>query len=260
MYEEIPYKFKYMLNKITNCIIKHIIKNLGNNLLIETKLILINNYIIDIFDTSEGSRNACINNSLNKINNSITFIDKSIPGKIVSTKYDNNISFSKLSNVFINLDKKELNENLNQNSEEKNNYKVSPYKDKFKIIRLKKLLKNEQEKSAIKELSYLKKLSFVQEKLNYYETKKKTNDKARSFLDLDNKHISVKVDKENEIKTKINNSSIYNIKLSNNDYITLINNFRNKKINFFYPNTTRVIKHSKSQIKILNKNKKGKNN
>ena len=41
MYEEIPYKFKYMLNKITNCIIKHIIKNLGNNLLIETKLILI---------------------------------------------------------------------------------------------------------------------------------------------------------------------------------------------------------------------------
>ena len=41
MYEELPYKYKYMINKIVNCIIQYIMRNLKNNLLIETKLILI---------------------------------------------------------------------------------------------------------------------------------------------------------------------------------------------------------------------------
>ena len=64
MLTEIPYKFKYMLNKIINCIIEFIMKNFKNDLLLESKLILINNYILEVFHTTEISGN--INTKLNK--------------------------------------------------------------------------------------------------------------------------------------------------------------------------------------------------
>ena len=40
MFEEIPYKFQYMLNKILNCIIEYIVKNRKNSTMIESKLLL----------------------------------------------------------------------------------------------------------------------------------------------------------------------------------------------------------------------------
>ena len=52
MNSEIPYKYKYMLNKIINCIIEYITNNLNNHNLIESKLLLINNYILDVIQNN----------------------------------------------------------------------------------------------------------------------------------------------------------------------------------------------------------------
>jgi hypothetical protein len=238
MYEEIPYKFKYMLNKIIKCIIEYISKNLNNNLLIESKLILINNYILDIFRSQETSRNNFTKTKIKKLNHSKTFSDKAL-----TPEFDKNITLSKFSNIFLNIKTKGKDSNISPNNQE-----IFPYKDKYKIMKLKKLLKNEQEKSMIKELSYLKRLSFVQEKLNFYESNKVNNDKTKNNIDLDTKNISFKFDEEKNLKNKINNNTISMNK--NLDYFTLINSYRNHKINLFYPNTSRIVKHALSQRKI----------
>ena len=169
MFEEIPYKFQYMLNKILNCIIEYIIKNRKNSTMIESKLLLINNYILDIFHSPEISRNGFMNRKFQQMMNSSTFSDKT-----VSPEHDKNITLSKFTNIFFNIMQKGKDD-----SKEQIKTPISPYRDKNKIIKLKKLLKNEQEKSMIKELSYLKKLSFVQEKLNYYESKRNNIEKKR---------------------------------------------------------------------------------
>ena len=238
MYEELPYKYKYMINKIVNCIIQYIMRNLKNNLLIETKLILINNYILDVFNTTEISRNSAINVKLNNKTNLSTFTEKNNISKSISPEYDNNVTFSKLSNIILDMGQKNIREKIIKNYNEHSKIKLSPYNNnqKYKIIKLKKLLKNEQEKSMIKELSYLKRLSFVQEKLNFYESNKVNNDKTKNNIDLDTKNISFKFDEEKNLKNKINNNTISMNK--NLDYFTLINSYRNHKINLFYPKTS----------------------
>ena len=260
MYGDIPYKFKYILNKIVNCLIQYIMNNLSNHLLVESKLILINNYIIDVFKSREELRNGkkLLNHNSHKNPNSNTFIDKSVSNKIITPIFGSNVTLSKFNHVFLNLGQKDFKENINKSNNEKIGVKISAYKEKekFKLIRLRKLLKDEQEKSMMKELSYLKRLSLVQEKLNFYETIKGNSIKAKNSLEIDNKinPNSFRVNEEKIAKSKMNKSMNNNIKLSNKDYLTLINCFRNRRINLFYPNTTRVLKHSVSQKKISDKN------
>jgi hypothetical protein len=249
MYGEIPYKYRYMLNKIINCIIEYIMKNLRNSLIVESKLLLINNYIIEIFTSHDIlGKNSSILTKINSTNS----LDKTSPNNKISLKYDKNASFSKLNNIVLSLSDKNTIENTNQNHNEQNIIKILPYKDKYKIIKLKKLLKNEQEKSAIKELSYLKRLSFFQEKLNFYESKNLSPDKSKNNNDIDNNNISLKFD-EDKIKSKLN--------INNNvDYWTIINSCKTKRSSeikkLFFRNTKRMMRHSMSHQKLFDKDNK----
>ena len=251
MFEEIPYKFQYMLNKILNCIIEYIIKNRKNSTMIESKLLLINNYILDIFHTPEISRNGFMNRKFQQMMNSSTFSDKT-----VSPEHDKNITLSKFTNIFFNIMQKGKDD-----SKEQIKTPISPYRDKNKIIKLKKLLKNEQEKSMIKELSYLKKLSFVQEKLNYYESKRNNIEKKRrnNNNSKESKSISfLQLKAEKNLRARISKNLINNL-----SYLTVINSCKNKKLNFFqnnvFQNTSRIIKHPVNQNKIDDKEVKKQN-
>ncbi len=252
MFEEIPYKFQYMLNKILNCIIEYIIKNRKNSTMIESKLLLINNYILDIFHTPEISRNGFMNRKFQQMMNSSTFSDKT-----VSPEHDKNITLSKFTNIFFNIMQKGKDD-----SKEQIKTPISPYRDKNKIIKLKKLLKNEQEKSMIKELSYLKKLSFVQEKLNYYESKRNNIEKKRrnnNNNSKESKSISfLQLKAEKNLRARISKNLINNL-----SYLTVINSCKNKKLNFFqnnvFLNTSRIIKHPLNQNKIDDKEVKKQN-
>jgi len=245
MYGDIPYKFKYMLNKIINCILEYVVKNLNDKPLIESKFLLINNYILDIFQNPEITSNGFKYKKLQKISNSYG-------NKTIMPEFEKNVTLSKFNNIFLHIKQKEKNtsDNLSHNSPYKDN-------DKDKIIKLKKLLKNEQERSLIKELSYLKQLSFVQEKLNYYESKMnkinqykkaKENEKNASFT-------FIKVKKKILEKMK-------NYPIDKMNYLTMINSTKNQKVNFFkndlFPNTSRTIKHSISQYKFNNNDKENK--
>jgi len=249
MYGEIPYKYRYMLNKIINCIIEYIMKNLRNSLIVESKLLLINNYIIEIFTSHDIlGKNSSILTKINSTNS----LDKTSSNNIISLKYDKNASFSKLNNIVLSLSDKNTIENTNQNHNEQNILKILPYKDKYKIIKLKKLLKNEQEKSAIKELSYLKRISFFQEKLNFYESKNLSPDGSKNNNDIDNNNISLKFD-EDKIKSKLN--------INNNvDYWTIINGCKTKRSSeikkLIFRNTKRMMRHSMSHQKLFDKDNK----
>ena len=254
MYGEIPYKFKYMLNKIINCIMENILKYISNRLLVESKLILINNYIIDVFNSVEISKNSILNNyCMNTPNNNNNIINKSSSKKIIFPKYENNVTCSKLSNVYLNLSEKDSIENSGLNGQEKFNFNISPYKDKYKLHKLKILLKNEQEKSIMKELSYLKRLSFVQKKLDFYESIKNNNDKSKNISEINNKNNKIKLDEENTIKPKLNNSS-----LDNTDHLALINSSNNKMLSPFKKDKViynlKEMKHSMSHKKLFNIN------
>ena len=248
MYGEIPYKFKYMLNKIIKCIMENILKYISNRLLVESKLILINNYIIDIFNSIEISKNSILNNYTP--NNYSNNVNKSFSKKIIFPKYENNVTCSKLSNVYLNLSEKDSVENNGLNGQEKYNMNIFPYKDKYKLNKLKILLKNEQEKNIMKELSYLKRLSFVQKKLDFYESIKNNNDKSKNASEMNNKNNLIKLDEENIIKPKLNNSSI-----DNNDHLTVIDNSKNKGLNPIKKDkiiyNLKEMKHSMSHKKLF---------
>ena len=251
MNSEIPHKYKYMLNKIINCIIEYIIKNLNNHNLIESKLLLINNYIVDVFHNQELSRNEIMKKKYKKIPTSRTFHDKT-----VSPEYDKKITLSKFNNIILNINKNDKNP-----KEQNDERKISSYNDKIKINQLKKLLKNEQDKNMIMELAYLKKLSFIQEKLHFYESKKnnsKNNINNNNNLQQsseDNKtFLSIFPDKEKEkenIKSKLTKN------ISNK---IMAKSTKNKKIkNDFFSFDSKNKRHSMnlSQFNdsILNKSK-----
>ena len=243
MNSEIPYKYKYMLNKIINCIIEYITNNLNNHNLIESKLLLINNYILDVVQNKELTRNITTKKKFKKISVSKTFRDKT-----VTPEYDKKINLSKFNNIFLNIRKNDM------NSKERNNPKpISSYNEKYKINKLKNLLKDEQEKSMLMELAYLKKLSFVQEKLNYYESKSNINNNLQQSTD-DDKNIFYILKVRENAKEKMINKLTKNI-----NFITTMNNNKNKKKKFFengvFSFDSKNIKHSMSISRIKYKTK-----
>ena len=243
MNSEIPYKYKYMLNKIINCIIEYITNNLNNHNLIESKLLLINNYILDVVQNKELTRNITTKKKFKKISVSKTFRDKT-----VTPEYDKKITLSKFNNIFLNIRKNDI------NPKEINNPKpISSYNEKYKINKLKNLLKDEQEKSMLMELAYLKKLSFVQEKLNYYESKSNINNNLQQSTD-DDKNIFYILKVRENAKEKMINKLTKNI-----NFITTMNNNKNKKKKFFENGVfffdSKNIKHSMSISRIKYKTK-----
>ena len=243
MNSEIPYKYKYMLNKIINCIIEYITNNLNNHNLIESKLLLINNYILDVVQNKELTRNITTKKKFKKISVSKTFRDKT-----VTPEYDKKITLSKFNNIFLNIRKNDI------NPKEINNPKpISSYNEKYKINKLKNLLKDEQEKSMLMELAYLKKLSFVQEKLNYYESKSNINNNLQQSTDDDKNIFYIFTARENA-KEKMRNKLTKNINI-----ITSMNNTKNKKKKFFendvFSFDSKNIKHSMSISRIKYKTK-----
>ena len=243
MNSEIPYKYKYMLNKIINCIIEYITNNLNNHNLIESKLLLINNYILDVVQNKELTRNITTKKKFKKISVSKTFRDKT-----VTPEYDKKITLSKFNNIFLNIRNNDI------NPKEINNPKpISSYNEKYKINKLKNLLKDEQEKSMLMELAYLKKLSFVQEKLNYYESKSNINNNLQQSTDDDKNIFYILTVRENAKEKMIN-------KLTKNiNFITTMNNNKNKKKKFFendvFSFDSKNIKHSMSISRIKYKTK-----
>ena len=243
MNSEIPYKYKYMLNKIINCIIEYITNNLNNHNLIESKLLLINNYILDVVQNKELTRNITSKKKFKKISVSKTFRDKT-----VTPEYDKKITLSKFNNIFLNIRNNDI------NPKEINNPKpISSYNEKYKINKLKNLLKDEQEKSMLMELAYLKKLSFVQEKLNYYESKSNINNILQQSTD-DDKNIFYILKVRENAKEKMINKLTKNI-----NFITTMNNNKNKKKKFFengvFSFNSKNIKHSMSISRIKYKTK-----
>jgi len=243
MNSEIPYKYKYMLNKIINCIIEYITNNLNNHNLIESKLLLINNYILDVVQNKELTRNITTKKKFKKISVSKTFRDKT-----VTPEYDKKITLSKFNNIFLNIRNNDI------NPKEINNPKpISSYNEKYKINKLKNLLKDEQEKSMLMELAYLKKLSYVQEKLNYYESKSNFNNNLQQSTDDDKNIFYILTVRENAKEKMIN-------KLTKNiNFITTMNNNKNKKKKFFengvFSFDSKNIKHSMSISRIKYKTK-----
>ena len=243
MNSEIPYKYKYMLNKIINCIIEYITNNLNNHNLIESKLLLINNYILDVVQNKELTRNITTKKKFKKISVSKTFRDKT-----VTPEYDKKITLSKFNNIFLNIRNNDI------NPKEINNPKpISSYNEKYKINKLKNLLKDEQEKSMLMELAYLKKLSFVQEKLNYYESKSNINNNLQQSTD-DDKNIFYILKVRENAKEKMINKLTKNI-----NFITTMNNNKNKKKKLFendvFSFDSKNIKHSMSISRIKYKTK-----
>ena len=243
MNSEIPYKYKYMLNKIINCIIEYITNNLNNHNLIESKLLLINNYILDVVQNKELTRNITTKKKFKKISVSKTFRDKT-----VTPEYDKKITLSKFNNIFLNIRNNDI------NPKEINNPKpISSYNEKYKINKLKNLLKDEQEKSMLMELAYLKKLSFVQEKLNYYESKSNINNNLQQSTEDDKNIFYIFTARENA-KEKMRNKLTKNINI-----ITSMNNTKNKKKKFFendvFSFDSKNIKHSMSISRIKYKTK-----
>ena len=243
MNSEIPYKYKYMLNKIINCIIEYITNNLNNHNLIESKLLLINNYILDVVQNKELTRNITTKKKFKKISVSKTFRDKT-----VTPEYDKKITLSKFNNIFLNIRNNDI------NPKEINNPKpISSYNEKYKINKLKNLLKDEQEKSMLMELAYLKKLSFVQEKLNYYESKSNINNNLQQSTD-DDKNIFYILKVRENAKEKMINKLTKNININ-----TTMNNNKNKKKKFFengvFSFDSKNIKHSMSISRIKYKTK-----
>ena len=241
MYDEIPYKYKYMLNKIIRCLLDYISKNLNDKPLLESKLLLINNYILDIFKHSENSRNK--NRNINsQISNTKTYDDR-----VKMPELEKNVNLSKISNILLGMNKYEINNNTQRKT-------LLPYKDKNTNMKLKRLLKNEKDKSSLKELFYLKKLSFVEEKLNYYESTINKMNNIKNINDIDRNISSMFIEKEKNMKEKVKD-----INLSNNlDDLTIINNScKMKRINLFknesVPNYSKRNKFSISQGEFNNK-------
>ena len=214
MYDEIPCKYKFMLDKIIKCLLESIWKNLNNKPLLESKLLLINNYVLEIFSHSENQRN---NNTNKKLLNFKTLDDRTkIP------ELEKNVNLSKFSNIILNINKKEKDSNTQR-------IKISPYKDKNTNIKLKKLLKNEKDKSSLKELFYLKKLSFVEKKLNFYESKINKKNDTKDNNNIVRNNSSLFIGKEKNM-----NDIIKHFFTNRLNELTIINNScKMKKINLF---------------------------
>ena len=222
MYEELSNKFKDILNRIILCINDYIEKNIHNPSLVESKLLLINNYTVDILNNSEIFSNTTNQNNSQQY----TIQDKNSLNQLISSRdyEEKKNSLNKFKRKYFKMIKENSEYVIHsyidtkKDSKQKNESSI----DKFKIIKLKRKLKDEQEKNKIKELSYLKRLLDVQKDL---------------FL-IENKKIK---DKENRIRNSF-------------DFTTINNSFKNRNINNYnsltYLNNTKNIKHSISQCEM----------
>ena len=235
MYEDLSYTFKDILKRIFNCINDYIDKNINNPSLVESKLLLINNYIIDILFTPEISQNSFIHTT--NQNNSQQNI---MPDKYSSNQLKSSREYEEKKNSIIKFKRKYFN-----NIKEKNECFIHSYNDTnidsnnkmktstntFKIIKLKRKLKNEHENNKLKEISNIQRLLNIQKDLIFIENKKN----------------------KNKEKNNINNLG----------FITINNSFKNRNNNniYAYLNKMKTKKHSMSQCKIDNRmNNEEKNN
>lgn len=242
MYEELSNKFKDILNRIILCINDYIEKNIHNPSLVESKLLLINNYTIDILYNPEITRNSFTNATNQNNSQQYIFQDKKSLNQLISSRdyEEKKNSLNKFKQKYFKMIKENSENNefvihsyidAKKDSKHKNESSI----DKFKIIKLKRKLKDEQEKNKIKELSYLKRLLDVQKDLFLIENKK--------------------------IKSKENNNR------NSFDFTTINNSYKNRNINNYnsltYLNNTKNIKHSISQCEMkerLNNNNNEKYN
>ena len=235
MYVDISYKFKEILNRIIFCVSDYINKNINNPSLVESKLLSINNYIIDILHTTESSiQNSFISNFHQTSSHSYLHPDKPMVNQLISSpEYkEKSKTMTKFKRKYLN-NNKEKNENIiysyNDYNKNPNDKKQSSH-NKNRIIKLIHKTKNTQDKNRTKEFSLLKQLSYIQKKLNIYELKNRE-----------------------ELKQVERNHNSLNYFTINNSYNKYLNNF---SINI-YPNNSKIIKHSMSQYKlrdILNNN------
>ena len=167
MNKELLHKFKDMLSRIINSVNKYINNNMSNPSLVESKLISINNYIIDILYNGDPTEN-----NETKINIKINTSQREAKLKLL----DRNISSSqyeeKNKGDTMNKYKKIL--NIDEYAEKYSNPKMELNRshNKFKMMQLKRQLKDEHEKNKIKELSYLQKIYDQQKELFLYNREK----------------------------------------------------------------------------------------
>ena len=228
MYEDLYSKFKDMLKRIINRINEFIDKNINNPYLVESKLLLINNHIIDILNINDESQSSFVCNQNQDNSQSNLNSEKILINPLISSRcYDQK---KKIINKFKRkyFNNKEKNEKVIHSY---NDYKINSDNkkeltpNKYKIIKLKRKLKNEQEKSKIKELSYLQRLLDLQKDLFLYE---------------------LKTNKEKDVNHSYNNSLNY-FTINNYNY----NNNRNCNKNLHSSNIQNI-KHSLSQFEVKN--------
>ena len=243
MYEDLCTKFKDILKRIINRINEFIDKNINNPNLVEYKLLRINNFIIDILNMCETSQSSFIynpnqdNSQSNlypekiKFNPIISFRESEEKEKIINKfkrKYFNSIKEKNKKIIHSYND-------FNINSDNK----IELTRNKYKIIKLKRKLKDEHEKSKIKELSYLQRLLDLQKDLFLYELKR---------------------NKEKERNNSYNNNNMSYFTINNNNYNNKrnINNYNEN--NPLCSNNTAKIKHSMSQCNFNEKTERVKKN
>ena len=227
MYQNLYLKFKDILKRIINRINEFIDININNPYLVESKLLLINNYIIDTLNTTDVSQSSFIdiqnqdNSQYNLLNPLISSRGCEENKKILNKfkrKYFNSIKDKNEKAIHSYND-------FNINSDNKK--ELTP--NKYRIIKLKRKLEDEHEKSKIKELSYLQKLLDIKKDLILYEFKRnKDKERNRSY--------------NNNLNYFTINNSNYNNNRNRNININ-INNY-NENIN---SNNIKNIKHSISQ-------------
>lgn len=227
MYEDLCSKFKDILKRIINRINEFIDKNINNPYLVESKLLLINNNIIDILNTSDASQSSFMYYQNQDNSQSNLYSERIISNPIISSRdYDEKQKIiNKFKHKYFNSIK-EKNENIihsynDFNTNLNNKFELAP--NKYKIIKLKRKLKDIHEKNKIKELSYLQRLLDIQKDLFLYELKR---------------------NKEKERNHSYNDNLNY-FTINNNNYNNkrIINNY-NENI---YSNNIKKIKHSMSQ-------------
>lgn len=229
MYDEITFKFKEILNRIILCINNYIDKNLKNPNLVESKLLSINNYIIDILH-KDTTHNSCFFNSRSD-SQSDSFSEKMVNQKNNSREYDKkDMTLGRLKNKYFTNIKDQMEPKILGYMDNNHNIKENQLvlSNKYKIVNLKRNLQNNKEQKVVKEFSLLKRLSDLQKKLIIHEFKNK-----------------------NKIRDR-NHNGLNNFPLNNKSY----NKSKNNYIINLYPNNCKVIKQSLSQCKLKsNKNK-----
>ena len=165
-----------ILTKIIDCIYNFIDKNIHNTSLIESKLLAINNFLIDNLDIPNHT-NEYIQNSPMKIArlNFLPSSDKMKFQKLFSPRTTGGFQFRGIQNKKSSSINEKTNTDLNDRNDQSNPPKLDLKKqlslNKIKIKKLKKLMEEEKQQNAKKEILYLKELYLMKTKLNFYETK-----------------------------------------------------------------------------------------